>query len=211
MIVRVISSTWFVWALLALPAIAMFVALIGGSPGHNDASVAKALLHPTGETSARLLIITMAIIPLRMMFPSLRFWGWMLRHRRWFGVAAFAYAAFHTALYVIDIGALRAMLDEFLALGIWTGWLAFAIFVPLALTSNKAAVRGMKRNWRRLHRLVYVAAVATLAHWIFIHNAIGPALVHFVPLAGLEAYRLWRTYRSASRTDASEALANARR
>ena len=211
MIVRIISSTWFVWVLLALPAIAMIAALIGGSPGHNDASVAKALLHPTGETSARLLIVTMAITPLRMMFPSSRFWGWMVRHRRWFGVAAFAYAAFHTAFYVIDKGGLRAVLDEFLTLGIWTGWLAFAIFVPLALTSNNAAVRGMRRNWKRLHRLVYVAAVATLAHWIFIHNAIGPALVHFVPLAGLEAYRLWRTYGSASRTDASEAQANARR
>ena len=46
--------------------------------------------------------------------------------------------------------------------------------------------------WKTLQRWTYAAAVFTLLHWIFVHNNLGPALVHFVPLAGLETYRIWR-------------------
>ena len=64
--------------------------------------------------------------------------------------------------------------------------------MPLALTSNAFSVRVLGRDWKLLQRLVYPAAVATLLHWMFIHNDLGPALVHFLPLAALESYRLWR-------------------
>ena len=47
-------------------------------------------------------------------------------------------------------------------------------------------------TWKTMQRWVYVAALGTLMHWIFVHNSFGPALVHFVPLAGLETYRVWR-------------------
>ena len=55
-------------------------------------------------------------------------------------------------------------------------------------------VRLLGTNWKLLQRFVYVAAVMTLLHWIFVHNNIGPAMVHFVPLALAEAYRVfqWR-------------------
>ena len=148
------------------------------------------LLHPTGEFSARFLIITMALTPLRMLFPASKPLRWMLKRRRYFGVAAFFYALFHTLLYLVDMGTVRAILGEFLALGIWTGWLAMLIFVPLALTSTNAAVRKLGARWKTLQRAVYIAAVATLFHWIFVHNNLGPALAHFVPLAALETYRI---------------------
>jgi methionine sulfoxide reductase heme-binding subunit len=76
-------------------------------------------------------------------------------------------------------------------------WLAFLIFVPLVLTSNTFSVRAMGRNWCVMQRFVYVAAVATLLHWIFIHNQIGGALVHFLPLAGFEVYRFWKNQTKA--------------
>ena len=97
------------------------------------------------------------------------------------------------------MGSLEAILGEFLALGIWTGWLAMAIFVPLALTSTDSAVRRLGVNWKRLQQSVYVAAVATLLHWIFVHNNLGPAMVHFLPLAALEAYRIFRSLNRPSR------------
>lgn len=186
---------YFIWGLLALPSVPMIAALIEGAPGADGAPVTEMLLHPTGEFSARFLIITMALTPLRMLFPASGFLRWMMKRRRYFGVAAFFYALFHTLLYIVDMGSLRAILGEFLALGIWTGWLAMLIFVPLALTSTDAAVRAMGTRWKPLQRTVYVAAVATLLHWIFVHNTLGPALVHFVPLAGLELYRVVKTRR----------------
>lgn len=195
MLKSALNSRAFIWGLLALPSIPMVAALLSTEPTAGDRSVAEMLLHPTGEFSARFLIITMILTPMRMLFPNAGFWRWMLKGRRYFGVAAFAYGAFHTALYVIDMGTLQAILGDALAFGIWTGWLAFFVFVPLAATSNDWSVRRMGSAWKRLQRWVYLAALATLFHWIFVHNTVGPALVHFVPLAGLETYRIWRLRR----------------
>ena len=139
------------------------------------------------------MIIAMFISPFRLMFPKAKFWMWMMRRRRYFGVAAFFYAAVHTLFYILDMNSLQAMLDEFWALGIWTGWAAFFIFIPLAVTSNDLSQRLMLSWWKPLQRWVYPAAVLTLLHWMFVHNEFGPALVHFVPLALLEIYRIWKT------------------
>lgn len=73
------------------------------------------------------------------------------------------------------------------------------MFVPLALTSNDASVRKLGRRWKTLQRFVYLAAVATLAHWLFVSRGVGPALVNFAPLAVLETLRVWRIYRPGAR------------
>ena len=109
------------------------------------------------------------------------------------GVAAFCYALAHTVLYVLEMGTPGAILAEFPAPGIWSGWLAFAIFIPLAVTSNDTAQRYLASAWKSVQRWIYPAAVLTLVHWIFVHNNLGPALVHFVPLLLLESYRIRKT------------------
>jgi sulfoxide reductase heme-binding subunit YedZ len=182
----ILNSPYFLWALLALPAIPMTAGLLSGAE-------AEQLLHPTGEFAARFMILAMVISPFRLMFPENRFWLWMMRRRRYVGVAAFCFSFSHTVLYVIDMGSLNKVLGEVLLLGIWTGWLAMLIFIPLFLTSNDWSVRKLGRKWKRLQQAVYIAAVATLIHWIFVHNNIGPALVHFIPLALLECYRIWKS------------------
>jgi len=181
---RTLSHPVFFWLLLSIPAIPMLWSLSAGTAS------AERLLHPTGEFAARFMILAMMLTPLQMLFPKTRWLRWLMQRRRALGVAAFGYAALHTLLYVVDMGTLKAMLAEFWALGIWTGWAAFAIFIPLAVTSNDACLRWLRQQWFRVHRLVYLAAVFTLIHWIFVHNNVGPALVHFAPLAALELYRL---------------------
>ena len=199
MLMQIVNSRVFIWALLSLPAVPMIIGLTVG-----DADPER-LLHPTGEFAARFMIIAMIISPFRLLFPKTKFWFWMMRRRRYFGVAAFGYAALHTLLYIVDLKTLEAILNQFWALGIWTGWLAFAIFIPLAATSNDFSVRAMGNWWKPLQRWVYPAAVLTLLHWIFIHNELGPALVHFVPLALLEVYRIWKIYFSKRPPHASDA------
>lgn len=162
---------------------------MGDIPG--ETRVVEKLVHPTGEFAARFMIVAMMVTPLRMMFQKSRFVAGMLKYRRDLGVAAFVYAAAHTVLYTIDTGALKALLDEFWKLGIWTGWLAFLVFLPLAATSNTWSVRKMGKAWKPLQRFAYLAAIATLIHWIFIHNKFGGAMTHFLPLALLESYRIW--------------------
>ncbi|MFY0619705.1 sulfite oxidase heme-binding subunit YedZ [Shimia sp.] len=198
MVRNIINHRYFIWAVLALPSIPMIAALASGGSGPNGVPLTEMLLHPTGEFSARFLIITMMLTPLRLLFPVSGFLRWMIKRRRYFGMAAFFYALFHTVLYVVDMKNLQAILDEFFALGIWTGWLAMLIFIPLALTSTDSAVRKLGLRWKPLQRMVYIAAVATLLHWIFVHNNLVPALVHFVPLAALETYRLYCNSRAKS-------------
>lgn len=188
----ILDSRYFIWALLAFPSIPMISALLANAPVTEGQSVAESLLHPTGEFSARFMIISMILTPMRMILPNSNFWRWMMKRRRYFGVAAFLYALLHTVLYIIDMGTLQAILGEALIFGIWTGWLALFIFLPLGLTSNDWSVRRMGRTWKSLQRWVYLAAVGTLLHWMFVHNEFGPAIVHFLPLAGLEGYRIWK-------------------
>lgn len=176
----------FFWAILALPSVPMCLAMLNGRDLED-------LLHPSGEFAARFMIIAMMLTPLRMLFPNTRWIAWLAARRRALGVAAFGYALLHTLLYIGAMETLQNMLAEFWALGIWTGWAAFVIFIPLAVTSNDLSVRFMKRSWKALHRWVYLAAVLTLIHWIFVHNNLGPALVHFIPLTALEIYRFSRS------------------
>jgi sulfoxide reductase heme-binding subunit YedZ len=58
-------------------------------------------------------------------------------------------------------------------------------------------MRLLRAGWKRLQRLAYPAALLTLVHWVAIHDGVGAALAHFVPLASLQAYRIHRLRSSA--------------
>lgn len=184
-------SPYLLWAILALPG----VGIVSTALGADSTRVYHQLLHPTGEFAARFMIISMIATPLAMLLKGWRGPRWLVRNRRYFGVAAFCYAVLHTLFYVMS-EPLQRILAEATDLEIWTGWVAFAIFIPLAATSFDAAVRKMGTAWKALQRWVYAAAVLTLVHWAALHDwgGTGPALVHFTPLIGLSAYRLWYWY-----------------
>lgn len=173
------------WLLLAIPALLMLRRYASGD------LIAMDMLHPTGEWAARLMIFAMVLSPLVSLLGPRPWLNWLVQRRRALGVAAFVYSVLHLLFYLIDMGNLDDILAEFWALGIWTGWAAMLLFVPLALTSNDASMRRLKAGWKQLQRLVYPAAVLVLVHWIFIHNNLTPALVHFVPLVLLVAARFF--------------------
>ena len=183
----ILNSHSFIWALLLLPAVMM----LGGY--WRGQAEAMELLHPSGEFSARLMIFAMMLSPLMALLGPKRWLMWLVTRRRYFGVAAFGYALLHLIFYLIDMATVADMLAEIGALGIWTGWAAMLLFVPLALTSNNAAMRAFRANWKKLQRLVYPTAILVLVHWIFVHNNLGPALLHFIPLALLIAVRALRS------------------
>ena len=185
----VVNGKPALWALLALPAVSIAYRFFSEDIWPGD------LLHPSGEWSARMMIFALMLTPLSMLFKGRRWIGWLVARRRAFGVAAFLYALLHLVLYVLDMETVRAMLDEFRAPGIWTGWAALALLLPLGLTSNDAARRRLKAGWKRLQRLAYPAALLTLAHWLFVHDGSAGALAHFAPLVLLEAWRIARSWR----------------
>ncbi len=183
---KTISPYWL-WLLLALPAFGFVMAVTGS----DDPDIFEEFLHPTGEFSARFMIIAMLASPLVLIFKGWRGPLWLRKNRRYFGVAAFGYAALHTLYYLFDVQTMSRVVEDLPRLYIWTGWVAFAIFIPLAVTSMDHFVRVMGPRWKQVQRWTYPAAVLTLLHWAALHDwgGLGPALVHFVPLGLLEAYR----------------------
>jgi methionine sulfoxide reductase heme-binding subunit len=120
----------------------------------------------TGYTALLLLIVSLAITPLRRLFPRL---GWLIKFRRLLGLFAFFYGTLHMLTYValyagFDVNAMAADIAKrrFITIGVAT-WL---LLLPLAATSTNWAIRKMGgKRWNRLHKLVYLAAVCGVIHY----------------------------------------------
>jgi len=120
----------------------------------------------TGLATLYLLTITLAISPLRRLFPRL---GWLIRFRRLFGLFAFFYASLHMLTYValysgFSIAAMESDIARrrFITMGV----AAYLLLVPLALTSTTWAIRKLGgKNWNRLHKLIYAAVICGVIHF----------------------------------------------
>lgn len=183
---HLLNSKYLLWLVLALPFFDQLNSFLAGDFLYGEA------LHASGTISARLMLLTLAITPMRLLFPGARWPVWFLRRRRWFGVAAFVYAGIHTAVYLHRKIGSGLVLQEAAEFSMWTGWLALAILVPLTLTSNDASVRWLEKAWKKLHRWIYPAAALTFLHWIFAAFSFVPGLIHFFILFVLEIYRIWK-------------------
>lgn len=180
-------SPYWLWAILALPALTMISPFFAA-----DTHALRGVLHGSGEFSARFLIISLMATPLMIATRGSSVARWLKNNRRYIGVAAFGYAAIHTAAYVMGADLARILADA-TRFDLLMGWLAFVVFIPLAATSMDYAVRRMGLWWKWLQRWTYAAAVLTLLHWAALHDWhgwIAPA-IHFTPLIALTIYRIW--------------------
>ncbi|WP_425061709.1 sulfite oxidase heme-binding subunit YedZ [Qipengyuania sp.] len=182
-----VNSRPLLWLILALPGlwIGWRWAMTPDAYGYGHA------IGDSGDWAAWLLMATMAVTPLRLMFRRQRWTGWLMRRRRDLGVASFAYAAGHTLIYVIRKASPDLILAELSTPYIFVGWIALALFLPLAITSNDVSVRRLRRSWKKLHRLVYPAAILTFLHWVW--SAFDPttAWIHAGVLAAIEIVRVY--------------------
>ena len=155
-ILNLVRSKYWVWALLAVPFSVICMRFA------SDAISYGQVIHQSGLWSAGLLVVALAITPLRKVIRSA---ASIALHRRALGVASFAYAALHTGVYLERKWGADLILKEGLEPELATGWLAFAIFVLLAVTSNDRSVRSLGRTWKQLHRWVYGATILMFVHW----------------------------------------------
>lgn len=120
----------------------------------------------TGRGTLRLLVITLAISPVRRLIPKL---AWIIRFRRMLGLYAFFYGCLHLMTYVWLYAGFSwaAMVDDISRRRFITaGLTAWALMVPLALTSTAWSIRKLGgKNWTRLHWLTYFAAIAGVVHY----------------------------------------------
>ncbi|MCA3573857.1 MAG: ferric reductase-like transmembrane domain-containing protein [Aestuariivirga sp.] len=192
MLRRIVDSHWSLRLLLALPAALMLWQFFFGWRSWGM------LIGQSGEWAVRLLIATLAVTPLRLMMKQLGFgphWPmWLFQRRRDLGVAAFLYAALHLGAYLLRQSNLHVVLFDMQYREFLMGWIAFLTMLVLALTSNDRSVHALGRWWKPLQRLAYVSIVAAALHWFWIRLDHTAVWLHMIPLALLEAYRLWHNF-----------------
>lgn len=170
------------------PLLSILLRARSGALGANP--IAEAL-NELGLMALVLLIASLACTPLRTMLG----WTWPIRIRRLLGLLAFAYATLHVAVYAgLDQGLdLRAVLaDVFKRRFIFVGFAAFVMMAPLAWTSTKGAVRRMGYvRWKRLHLLVYPAALCAVVHFVWrVKKDLSEPLAYAAILAALLLVRV---------------------
>ena len=126
--------------------------------------------HETGDWALRLLLVTLAVTPLR----RLTGWNALAGLRRPLGLFAFFYATLHFLTYLV--------LDQFFGFAyilddirerpyITVGFTAFLLLIPLAVTSTRGWIRRLGRRWTKLHYLVYVSAGLGVLHYLWVVKA----------------------------------------
>lgn len=132
---------------------------LGPDPTHTIA-------YATGRTTLRLLIIMLAITPLRRLSPRL---SWLIKFRRLLGLFAFFYATLHMLTWVglyANFDPNQMLADILKRRYVTAGMAAWLLLLPLALTSTTWSIRKLGgKNWNRLHMLVYLAAIAGVVHY----------------------------------------------
>ncbi|HEY1808367.1 MAG TPA: protein-methionine-sulfoxide reductase heme-binding subunit MsrQ [Acidobacteriaceae bacterium] len=154
----------------------------------------------TGRGTLRLLVITLAVTPVRRLIPKL---SWLVRFRRLLGLYAFFYACLHLMTYVWLYAGFSwaAMVDDISQRRFITaGLAAWLMLLPLALTSTTWSIRKLGgKNWNRLHWLTYAAASAGVIHyWWGVKTGVKTPLTITVVLGVLLLARPVLKYRAQS-------------
>lgn len=125
----------------------------------------------TGKWTLTFLLITLAVTPVRRLLRM----PWLVRFRRMLGLYAFFYGTLHLMTYVwLDkFFDFPAMLHDIAKRRFITaGMTAFALMIPLALTSTTGWIRRLGgKRWQKLHRLIYFSAAAGVIHFLWLVKA----------------------------------------
>ena len=153
---------WPLYVIGAVPGLWVFWLALSDQLG---ADPVKTLEHTLGLWALRFIIASLTVTPIR------RFGGPNLtRFRRALGLLAFFYACAHLSAYLIFDQGLdaRAIIADIVKRPyITVGMFTFAILVPLAVTSNATMIKRMgAAAWQKLHRWIYVAAIAAVVHFL---------------------------------------------
>lgn len=151
----------------------------------------------TGIWTLRLIMITLAITPLRWLTGI----NQLVNYRRLVGLFAFFYGTLHFTTFFLfdhqfDVAAMLKDVKE--RPYITAGFVAFVLMIPLALTSTAGWIRRMGgKNWNLLHRLIYITAMAAVLHYYWKVSIKLPPVNprnYAILLAVLLGIRLWRNF-----------------
>jgi sulfoxide reductase heme-binding subunit YedZ len=150
-----------------VPFIALVIGAVNNTLGTNPV---ETMTHETGEWTLRFLLLTLMITPLRRLSGK----SWLIKLRRMLGLYAFFYACLHFITYIwFDqyFDWMEVVRDIPRRPFITVGFTAFVLLIPLAVTSNNKMMRRLKKNWVKLHKLIYVIAVLGVLHFLWLVKA----------------------------------------
>ena len=152
----------------------------------------KELEHEAGKTALNLLLVTLAVTPVRELTSQPQ----LLRLRRMLGLFVFFYVVLHFTIYlVLDLELNFTTLGADIAKRpyITIGFTALLLLIPLAITSTNRMMRRLGRRWQSLHRLVYVIAILGVWHFYWqVKRDVREPLIYAGILGILLGYRLVR-------------------
>jgi sulfoxide reductase heme-binding subunit YedZ len=180
------------WGLCVSP----FLFLLWGA-AHDSlgANPAEYLIRATGDWTLRMLCLTLAVTPVRVIWSMPE----LLKFRRMLGLFTYFYAVLHALCYSwLDMGLEWAdvMVDIAKRPFILVGFAAWMLLTPLALTSFNRAIRWLGgKRWQMLHRTVYAVAVLAVLHFFWMRAGKHNFAEVWVYAAVLGALLLWRVKR----------------
>jgi len=184
---------WFrlsVFAASLLPLLRLF--WLGTHDGLG-ANPLEFVTRSTGTWALVFLCLTLAITPLRKLTGQPQW----VKLRRMLGLYCFFYAALHFSIWFWldhDFDLAEMWTDVLKRPFITAGFTAFVLLLPLAATSNRAMMRRLGVNWQRLHRLVYLIAMAAILHYWW-HKAgkndFSTVRIYAAVVAALVGLRVW--------------------
>ena len=155
--------SWLLYVVGVIPPVWLFWQ---GMTGGLGVEPIKVLEHKLGELALQLLILALAVRPL---------YEWtginLMKARRAIGVVTFFYVFLHLLVWlVLDVGILSEIWADIVKRPyITVGMAAFALMLPLTITSNNLSLRKLgPRKWKRLHRLTYVATFLGALHFVML-------------------------------------------
>ena len=165
-----LKSVWakpLLHGLCLLPLAALLWAAFNGGLGANPV---EKLTHQTGDWTLRLLLLTLALSPLRQWTGVAA----VIRFRRMLGLYTFFYLCCHFLIWVVADHslAIAGMLEDIVERPYITlGFSGFVLMIPLALTSNRTSLLRLGKRWKTLHQLVYPILLLGVLHFIWLTRA----------------------------------------
>jgi sulfoxide reductase heme-binding subunit YedZ len=183
-----------------------FALLVNGAANADlGANPLERVTDVTGQWGLRLLLLTLAMTPLRLL-TGLSVW---IKLRRMLGLFAFFYISLHFTTWIwLDQELRWAQMVADIAQRpyVTVGFLAWLLLIPLAVTSTQGMMRRLGRRWKRLHRLVYPIGLLAIVHYLWQVKAdLLEPLVYAAVLAVLLLVR-WRPHWFHPRAAASASM-----
>jgi methionine sulfoxide reductase heme-binding subunit len=182
-----------VWVLCLAPLVWLYLRVFHQVGGYVADPTAE-ILHTIGKTGLNLLLITLAVTPVRILTGL----NWLVRFRRLTGLFSFFYLLLHLSAFIwLDLRFRWGIIFQEIVKRpyLTIGMLALLLMIPLAVTSTRAMQRRLGRRWGKLHRLIYPIGILGVWHywWQGKITTIEP-MIYAGILTALLGFRVWRSW-----------------